>query len=198
MCKCNFVYTHKKSMSFPVPVFVKLSNVQQHHVQISCTKFNLNLTANVESMDRILIVALSKVWFLLHWFSWTHNDSMVLCARIDNLYQISPKSVKNYGNYRYKIYFLPQVKFSCHWVNFHKTCAYSTTYIMWLYAEFRENLLNSLVVDARSQKDEWTFYLFSKERLKTNCLLSCEHCTILLILKIMIFVVGFHDISSQL
>ena len=153
MCKCNFVYTHKK-VSFPVPVFMKLSNVQ-HHVQISCTKFHLNWTVNVESMDRILFMPLSKVWFLLHWFSWTHNHSTVLCG--DNLYQISPKSVKNYGNYRYK--FIDSLKWSTT-----VTESFFTQLMLIKKNMLCDFMLNyvCLVVDARSQKDKlfavmWTF-----------------------------------------
>ena len=97
-------------------------------------------------------------------------------------------------------YLLPQAKYNCHWVNFHKNYAYSTTFVMWLYTEFHENLLNSLVVDTRSQKDKWT-YLFSKERLKTNCSLSREHCAILLTLKVLIlwldFMISVHSCWSD-
>jgi len=66
---------------------------------------------------------------------------------------------------------------------------------------FLKNLLNSLFVDARSQKDERTFYLFSKEHLKTNCSLLCEHCTILLLLKVLILwsdhTISFHSCASD-
>jgi len=30
--KFNFIYTHKKSMAFPAPMYIKLTNAQQHYV----------------------------------------------------------------------------------------------------------------------------------------------------------------------
>jgi len=60
---------------------------------------------------------------------------------------------------------------------------------------------NSLVVDARSQKDEWTVYLLSKRCLKTNCSLSWEHCALVLIMKVLIlwsdFAISVHSCGSD-
>jgi hypothetical protein len=49
MCKRNFIYDHEKSAAFPVAIFVKLTNAQQHNTQISDTRFQPNQTINVES-----------------------------------------------------------------------------------------------------------------------------------------------------
>lgn len=39
-CKCIFIYADRESKAFLAPNFATLGNVQQHHVQISCTEFH--------------------------------------------------------------------------------------------------------------------------------------------------------------
>jgi len=46
------MYTWKKSTAFPELTFDKFINAQQHHEQISYTKFHANHMTNVESTDR--------------------------------------------------------------------------------------------------------------------------------------------------
>jgi len=38
----NFIYTHKKGVALLALVFVKLTNVEQHYVQIPYNKFHLH------------------------------------------------------------------------------------------------------------------------------------------------------------
>ena len=52
MCKCNFIYAHKKNTSFPVMIVMKFTYTEQHCGCISDTEFHLNWTMNVGSMDR--------------------------------------------------------------------------------------------------------------------------------------------------
>jgi hypothetical protein len=40
----NFIYVRKKRTAFPVPIFTKLTNAQQHHVLTSKTEFHQNRT----------------------------------------------------------------------------------------------------------------------------------------------------------
>jgi len=51
----------RKSTSFPVQIFIKLTNTQEHQVQISCTEFHPNDTINMECMDRNSCAPLSKL-----------------------------------------------------------------------------------------------------------------------------------------
>lgn len=46
------MYTCKKTTAFPEPTFDKFINTQQHHEQISYTKFHVNHMTSVESTDR--------------------------------------------------------------------------------------------------------------------------------------------------
>jgi len=41
-----------KKYGFSAQIFMKLTNVQQHYLQISCTKFYPNLTMNVGTKHR--------------------------------------------------------------------------------------------------------------------------------------------------
>jgi len=68
-CRCNFSYACRKCTTFPVQIFTKLINAQQHYVQIICTDFQPNWTINFESTSRNSCKALSKVWLYLCQFS---------------------------------------------------------------------------------------------------------------------------------
>jgi hypothetical protein len=63
--KFNFIYDHKKSAAFPLPIFMKLANTRQHYVSVFYIEFNLKWAINVGSMDRYSFTPLSKVWLLL-------------------------------------------------------------------------------------------------------------------------------------
>lgn len=47
--KCNSTDAHNKTIVFAAPIFTKVVPVQQHYMQISCTKFHLNQTRNIEN-----------------------------------------------------------------------------------------------------------------------------------------------------
>jgi hypothetical protein len=51
----------KYSVAFPVPIFTKLTNAQQHYVQIACTEFHPNWTKNVENTHRNVFTFLGNV-----------------------------------------------------------------------------------------------------------------------------------------
>lgn len=56
----NFICGHKKNTAFPVPVVMKLTNVQQHYIN-----FYPNRTVNVESRYRNSFMPRNKVWLSL-------------------------------------------------------------------------------------------------------------------------------------
>ena len=49
--------------------FYKVRNAQQHYFQVSYTKFHLNQTINVNTIDVNSFVFLRKVWLLLSQFA---------------------------------------------------------------------------------------------------------------------------------
>jgi hypothetical protein len=49
--KCNFIYARDKGTVFPAPIFVALTNDQQHFVKISDTEFDPVWTIHVQSRD---------------------------------------------------------------------------------------------------------------------------------------------------
>jgi hypothetical protein len=51
-----------------MPTFSKLTNVQHHYVQISYAEFHPNRTINLEAVDRISFMSLSKYDF--HCIEW--------------------------------------------------------------------------------------------------------------------------------
>ena len=51
MSKFNCIYAHKKSMAFPAEIFMKLTNAQQHYVQLSYTTFHPSGTINLGSTN---------------------------------------------------------------------------------------------------------------------------------------------------
>jgi len=44
MCKCNFIYAHKKNTAFPVMIVMKFTYTEQHCTWISDTEFHQNWT----------------------------------------------------------------------------------------------------------------------------------------------------------
>ena len=40
--KLKCIYAHKKNIAFPAPLFKKLTNAQQHYVQLTYTTFQPN------------------------------------------------------------------------------------------------------------------------------------------------------------
>jgi len=52
-------------VAFPILIFWKLMNAQQHYVHISCTLFYPDWTVNVESTVINSFMYLRKVWLLL-------------------------------------------------------------------------------------------------------------------------------------
>ena len=54
ICKCNFIYAHKKSVAFLAPLFLKLTNVEQHYIQIPYTKYHAGWANNLVSVVRTL------------------------------------------------------------------------------------------------------------------------------------------------
>lgn len=65
-----FIHTHNKSMAFPVPIFIELINVQQHYIQIHCTKSRQN------KCGRYRFMVLSEVWLPPSQFSWNTQHSL--------------------------------------------------------------------------------------------------------------------------
>jgi len=59
MVKCNFICAHKKSVAFLAPIFMKLTNVEQHYDQIPYTKFHADWANNLESVVRTLFIPLN-------------------------------------------------------------------------------------------------------------------------------------------
>jgi hypothetical protein len=63
MHKRNFIYTHTKSTAFPLPIFTKIINVQQHYVNISsCNEFHQTWKINVERINIHLRPTTSKAF----------------------------------------------------------------------------------------------------------------------------------------
>jgi len=60
MHRHDFIYCHEKSMAFSALVFMKLTNFQQHYVQISFTEFHPNGTINVKVAGRNPFIPLSR------------------------------------------------------------------------------------------------------------------------------------------
>jgi hypothetical protein len=52
---CNFIHVCKKSTVFRAPVFTKLAEAQQHHVQTSHTQFSSKSGEKCENYERKLI-----------------------------------------------------------------------------------------------------------------------------------------------
>jgi hypothetical protein len=59
MCDCNFIYAHKKGVAFLPLVFVKLTNVEQHYVQIPYGKFHTDWANNLESVVRTVFMPIN-------------------------------------------------------------------------------------------------------------------------------------------
>lgn len=66
-----FIYDQNSSTAFPMPTFMKFTNVEQRdNMEISCTKFHQNRTRDERSVDINFVYALlCKVWFSLRGFS---------------------------------------------------------------------------------------------------------------------------------
>ena len=80
--------------------FVKLTNVKQHYIQISCTDFPSNWRINQEIMDRNLCMLLSKFQPSLHQFSLNSQlvSAVLWTYPILNFVQIN---VQNVGKIKY-------------------------------------------------------------------------------------------------
>jgi hypothetical protein len=63
-----FMSIHK-SIAFAAPIFTKLTNAQQHYVQITDTIFYPNRTIHVEITWRNSFTSFRKVWPSMSWFS---------------------------------------------------------------------------------------------------------------------------------
>jgi len=76
--KFNVVFAHKKSPSFPAPIFTRLTTARPNYVQISCsTESHPNRTVHVESTDRNLFAPLSNVRYSLRLFSRNQKNHSV-------------------------------------------------------------------------------------------------------------------------
>lgn len=53
-------------MTIPVPIYIKLTNVQKHCMQMSYTKFDQIWAINVGKTVRNTFIPVSRVWPLLH------------------------------------------------------------------------------------------------------------------------------------
>jgi hypothetical protein len=90
--KCNYNYDHKR-YGLPAQILIKLTNVQQHSLQISYTKFHPTQTINVETTDNSFM-PLRKIWCSIRHFSWNSQS-------VNKLYWTISKSdanVKSGGN----------------------------------------------------------------------------------------------------
>lgn len=74
----QLTYAHTRGMAFLTTK--NSTNIQQHCVQISCSKIHQNWTINLKNMDRHSLTALGKVQFLLRSLAGTHRLSMN-CSR---------------------------------------------------------------------------------------------------------------------
>jgi hypothetical protein len=110
--KCNFNYDHK-GCGFPAQVFTKLTNVQQHSLQISYTKLHLTQTIDVETTDNSFMPP-RKIWCSTRQFSWNSLSVNIL------LYWSVSKSDENLKN-RGKISFmtLSKVWLPLYWFSRH-------------------------------------------------------------------------------
>jgi hypothetical protein len=59
--KCNFLYAHKKGMSFPASNVTEVTNALQHFTQICNTEFHPSQKINGGSIGRRSLMPLSKV-----------------------------------------------------------------------------------------------------------------------------------------
>lgn len=62
----RFIQTRKKSTAFPARIFTQPTNARQHYVQIYCTEFRDDRTANVQTVDTTPLTPANKVWLSLH------------------------------------------------------------------------------------------------------------------------------------
>jgi hypothetical protein len=71
----NFIYAHNQSAAFPVTIFIKTTNAQQHYVPVPYNEFHPNQTINVESTDTNSFTPISRVWLSPRQFS--QNSELV-------------------------------------------------------------------------------------------------------------------------
>jgi hypothetical protein len=72
--KCNFIYTHKKSVTFSVQIFTKLMKATQCYVEIFYTKFYFtNWTTSIQHTNINSCMSISKLRLSLHIFSWNSS-----------------------------------------------------------------------------------------------------------------------------
>lgn len=57
----NFIYGPDESTTVPASIFMKLENIQQHYVWISCREFNVNRTINTVDAVRISSTPLKEI-----------------------------------------------------------------------------------------------------------------------------------------
>jgi hypothetical protein len=86
MCKCNFIYTYRKSAALPERIFKKLPNVEQHFVYISYTNCHPNQTINVECMWSSLCIPHEWHTFFTALISVKLSHSVTICGH--RLYEI--------------------------------------------------------------------------------------------------------------
>jgi hypothetical protein len=67
--KYHFPYAHTKRTAFPMPIFTKLTNVQQHYAQISYKGSHPTWTINVGSTNRNSLTCVTKARISRHRFS---------------------------------------------------------------------------------------------------------------------------------
>lgn len=67
--KFNVIFAHKKSPSFPAPIFIRMTTARQNCGQISCAESHPIRTVHMESTDRSLFAISSNVRHSLHRFS---------------------------------------------------------------------------------------------------------------------------------
>lgn len=80
MCKCNFIYAHKKSTAFPLMIVMKFTYTEHHCLSISYTKFHPNWTFNVRSMDRYSFTHLSMAFTALTATKLVISRSLWTCS----------------------------------------------------------------------------------------------------------------------
>ena len=91
--KCNFIYTHKKSMTFPVPIFTKLMKTKQCYAEIPYT----NWTTSIQHTNINSRMSIHKLWLSLHMFSWNllSWNKFLWTTPALNFIQITQKYRKN-------------------------------------------------------------------------------------------------------
>ena len=111
--KYNIIYTHKKSIAFPLQISTKLTNAR-HYFQIPCTKFHPKDIINVECTCVKKLTTLSRVWLSQQWFSWNLLLLSIFCGCI--LIRILSKLYKKFIKYgQHSIHALMQGILSLSW-----------------------------------------------------------------------------------